>query len=73
MISQILNGLIFSDSAKEFISGLLVKDRRQRRDAKQCLDHPWITGESAADSSLVAISDKMNKYNEQRKATKKTL
>jgi len=62
-----------SDSAKEFISGLLVKDRRQRRDAKQCLDHPWITGESAADSSLVAISDKMNKYNEQRKATKKTL
>jgi len=63
-----------SDSAKDFIRGLLVKDRTQRRTAKQCLNHIWINGESgAAESSLVAISDKMNKYNEIRKATKKTL
>jgi len=63
-----------SDSAKDFITGLLVKDRQSRRTAIQCIEHPWLNGQNgAADLANGAISDKMKTYNEIRKATKKTL
>jgi len=64
-----------SDSAKDFIRRLLVKDRGIRYTATQCLQHPWLNGESGTGGNLANgnISDKMKTYNEQRKATKKAL
>jgi len=63
-----------SEQAKDFIKKLLVKDRKIRYTASQCLAHPWLNGENGtADLANGAISDKMRNYNEQRKATKKTL
>eukprot|EP01114_Cavostelium_apophysatum_P001040 TRINITY_DN1089_c0_g1_i1.p1 TRINITY_DN1089_c0_g1~~TRINITY_DN1089_c0_g1_i1.p1 ORF type:complete len:345 (-),score=100.48 TRINITY_DN1089_c0_g1_i1:89-1123(-) len=65
-----------SDQAKDFIRKLLVKDQKARYTAAQCLAHPWLSGEfsgSGAELANGTISDKMKSYNEQRKATKKTL
>jgi serine/threonine protein kinase len=33
-----------SDSAKDFIRNLLVKDPSKRYTAAQCLDHAWLRG-----------------------------
>lgn len=33
-----------SDSAKDLIRNLLVKDPTKRYTASQCLDHPWVKG-----------------------------
>jgi len=64
-----------SDNAKDFIRHLLVKDRDDRFTAEQCLQHPWLSGEGGNETLLGNgnISDKMKTYNEQRRATKKTL
>jgi len=63
-----------SDNAKDFIRKLLVKDRKIRYTAEQCLQHPWLNGESGSGELANGnISDKMRNYNEQRKATKNKL
>jgi len=63
-----------SESAKDFIRKLLVKDRKTRYTAEQCLAHPWLNGESGTGELANGnISDKMRNYNEQRKATKNKL
>jgi len=63
-----------SESAKDFIRRLLVKDRKIRFTAEQCLSHPWLNGESGTGELANGnISDKMRNYNEQRKATKNKL
>ncbi len=61
--------------AKDFIRHLLVKDPEDRYPATKCLDHPWLNGQTGTGKSLAdgQISDKMKSYNEQRKATKKTI
>jgi len=64
-----------SNEAKDFIRHLLVKDPEDRYTAKQCLQHPWLNGQHGTGKSLAdgTISNKMKSYNEQRKATKKTI
>jgi len=64
-----------SPEAKDFIRHLLVKDPEERFTAKQCVQHPWLNGQTGSGKSLAdgQISDKMKSYNEQRKATKKTI
>lgn len=54
-----------SETAKDFIRHLLVKDPKNRYTAKQCLEHPWLNGKTGGDT-LGEISDKMNQYNETR-------
>jgi len=46
-----------SDSAKDLIRNLLVKDPQQRYTAAQCLDHPWVKGSAASERAIL----KMNK------------
>jgi len=41
-----------SDSAKDLIRNLLVKDPSKRFTAQQCLTHPWITGKAKTKPSL---------------------
>jgi len=41
-----------SDSAKDLIRNLLVKDPSKRYTAQQCLTHPWITGKAKTKPSL---------------------
>jgi len=64
-----------SPNAKDFIKHLLVKDPKTRYTATECIEHPWLKGSDQQTTSLAdgRISDKMRTYNEQRKATKKTL
>jgi len=64
-----------SETAKDFIKKLLVKDPQIRYTASQCLQHPWLNGENGTGIDLAngQISDKMKTYNEARRATKKTL
>lgn len=63
-----------SENAKDFIRKLLVKDRKVRYTAEQCMEHPWLNGDSGTgELGNGAISKNMRNYNEQRKATKKTL
>jgi len=54
-----------SDTAKDFIRHLLIKEPSKRYSAKQCLDHPWLNGQVGTDS-LGEISSKMDQYNQQR-------
>ncbi|KAL6065602.1 calcium calmodulin-dependent protein kinase type 1G [Balamuthia mandrillaris] len=42
-----------SDSAKDLIRNLLVKDPTRRFTAKQCLEHPWVKGSSCNDKALL--------------------
>lgn len=56
-----------SESAKSFIRGLLIKDGSKRMTATQCLNHPWLNGDSGSTGALAKISDKMAQYNENRK------
>jgi len=64
-----------SETAKDFIRKLLVKDPAIRYTASQCLQHPWLNGENGTGIDLAngQISDKMKTYNEARRATKRTL
>jgi len=58
-----------SESAKDFIRHLLIKDPKQRFTATQCLKHPWLNGDSGTSAALAngKISDQMTKYNQDRK------
>jgi len=58
-----------SSEAKDFIRHLLVKDPNERWTAKQCKEHPWLSG--AFGSSAPLIGEKMTTYNQQRKDEKK--
>jgi len=63
-----------SENAKDFIRHLLVKDPKDRYGASQCLQHPWVNGQTGQ-SNLAdgRIGTNMSEYNAARKATKKTL
>jgi len=54
-----------SDSAKDFIQHLLVKEPEKRFTAEQALKHEWIT--SAAPDKALNIHQRMSQYNLQRK------
>lgn len=42
-----------SDSAKDLIRNLLVKDPKKRFTASQCLEHPWVKGSAASDNPIL--------------------
>jgi serine/threonine protein kinase len=44
-----------SDSAKDLIRNLLVKEPSKRFTAKQCLQHPWVKGASANDNAILNV------------------
>ncbi|EGG21446.1 putative protein serine/threonine kinase [Cavenderia fasciculata] len=57
-----------SESAKQFIRNLIVKDPEQRYTAKRCLEDAWITGTEVNQSDLHShFAEKMKKYNDQRR------
>jgi calcium/calmodulin-dependent protein kinase I len=62
-----------SEEAKDFIRHLLVKDPKDRWTAKQCKQHPWLSGSFGAADSLAGgkIADKMAAYNQKRKDERK--
>jgi len=62
-----------SAEAKDFIRHLLVKDPNERWTAKQCKQHPWLSGAFGSSKPLADgnIGDKMTTYNQQRKDDKK--
>jgi len=57
-----------SESAKDFIRHLLIKDAKDRFTASQCLKHPWLNGDHGG-AALAGgkISEKMQAYNDARK------
>jgi calcium/calmodulin-dependent protein kinase I len=63
-----------SQEAKDFIRHLLVKDPNERWTAKQCKEHPWLSGAYGSSKPLADgnIGDKMTTYNQQRKDEKKS-
>lgn len=58
-----------SKEAKDFIKHLLVKDPNERWTAKQCKQHPWLSGTFGSNKPLADgnIGDKMTSYNQKRK------
>jgi len=62
-----------SEEAKDFIRHLLVKDPEQRWTAKQCKEHPWLSGAFGSSKPLADgnIQGKMTSYNQKRKDEKK--
>jgi len=44
-----------SDSAKDLIRNLLVKEPSKRFTAKQCLQHPWVKGAAANESAILNV------------------
>lgn len=63
-----------SDNAKDFIRHLLVKDAKDRFTASQCLQHPWVNGQTGQTNLADGqIGTKMSEYNAARKATKHNL
>jgi len=62
-----------SEEAKDFIRHLLVKDPQQRWTAKQCKDHPWLSGAFGSSKPLADgnIQGKMTSYNQKRRDEKK--
>jgi len=54
-----------SETAKDFIRNLLVIDAKKRLTVEQCLDHPFVTHNTA--SSALKIESSMAKYNTERK------
>jgi len=45
-----------SDSAKDLIRNLLVKDPAKRFTAKQCLQHPWVSGSAAKSKATLKMT-----------------
>jgi len=45
-----------SESAKDIIRNLLVKDPNKRFTAKQCLNHPWVKGSAANDKATLKMT-----------------
>jgi len=45
-----------SDSAKDLIRNLLVKDPTKRFTAKQCLQHPWVSGSAAKSKATLKMT-----------------
>jgi len=62
-----------SEPAKDFIRHLLVKDPEQRYTAQQCMEHSWLNSTSVNKEALGGIGSKMNKYNADRKMSRKVL
>jgi len=62
-----------SEEAKDFIRHLLVKDPEQRWTAKQCKEHPWLSGAFGSSKPLADgnIQGKMTTYNQKRRDEKK--
>lgn len=62
-----------SEEAKDFIRHLLVKDPDARWTAKQCKDHPWLSGAFGSSNPLADgnIKGKMTSYNQKRRDEKK--
>jgi len=58
-----------SQTAKDFIRHLLIKDPAARLTASKALQHEWL--KVAASAPLASISDKMQNYNEKRRAEQK--
>lgn len=50
-----------SDSAKDLIRHLLVKDPAQRYTAAQCLEHEWVAGAAAKTESILRMKSKPKK------------
>lgn len=44
-----------SDEAQDFIKKLLIADPHERLTAKECLQHPWITGSPSSSSGLSTV------------------
>jgi len=44
-----------SDSAKDLIRNLLVKEPSRRFSAKQCLEHPWVKGAAASKNPILKV------------------
>ena len=56
-----------SDSAKDLIHHLLVVDPASRWTADQAMRHPWVTGASCGDTSLMDAMSTMKNFNARRK------
>ena len=60
-----------SDSAKDLIKRILVKDTSKRFTAEQILNHPWIvSGGDAPYIPLNSVPEKIKQYNSRRKFRK---
>jgi len=56
-----------SDSAKDLVRHLLIKDPKERYTAANCLKHPWLNGDHGSTALANGkISEKMQAYNENR-------
>ena len=55
-----------SDSAKDFISKLLVADPNARLNGDQIMQHPWILGQSIPTNTDASILNKMREWNSGR-------
>jgi calcium/calmodulin-dependent protein kinase I len=62
-----------SDSAKDLISKLLVVDPKKRLTAEQVLEHPWVSGKTAADTSLDSVATRLSEYRSARGRFKKAV
>jgi len=56
-----------SESAKDLIRSLLVKEPSKRFTAAQCLTHPWVMGNSASDTNASYKLEKLKEYQSKRK------
>ena len=56
-----------SDSAKELIQNLLVKNPSERFTAAQCKNHPWVLGNDVSDKKLNPRLDKLAEHQAERK------
>ena len=61
-----------SDSAKELIKSLLVKDPKSRLDADQILSHPWIVADGNPEKILADVPEKIKEYNAKMRLRKAT-
>ena len=52
-----------SDDAKDLIRRILVKDPKDRLNAEEILQHPWIMGDGTPQKELTDIPDKIKEYN----------
>jgi len=64
-----------SEEAKDFIRGLLVKEPKKRATARDCLQHPWLSGSFSSSSPLSQgnIQKKLTDYNVGRMGSKTVL